>query len=821
MIENIPIMQNKPDSQPLLEISLLGKFRAKIDGVPVDEKRWVRRSAKSLVKLLALKPHHALHREQVMDLLWAEQSPETAANNLNKAIYKARRALEPNLAKGSHSRFILTEKKQIILDSPGSLWTDLDEFERLANYAIRNNDLEAGQKAIELYRGDLLIEDIYEDWIYTRRESMRILFRKTATKTAEIYAEQSNYSTSIEILKKLIAEDATDEHIHRLLMRFYAETDSKYQALKQFEHCRAALRSLGIEPETKTIELDRSIKRGEILATKNESKSAPIVISSPHITPLTFQNGIIKSAKFLPDGKTIVLSAAWDSNDAELYSMRLETGEMRRLGIKEAEIFSISSAGEMALGLKPSFWNMTNSIATLAKLPLSGESPHKLLKNVQCADWHPSKKADSSLPDEQFLAVVREKNGKNFLEYPIGNAIYKTGGWLSHPRFSPDGKKIAFIEHPILMDDEGYVVVIDLENKGKNKQILTDKWITIQGLAWLKDEIWFTASRKGLARSLHAVSLKGAERLIYRGTGNLKLHDISKSGAVLITDEKNQIRTIVRHAADGIERDLSWHERTFPRDISDDGETLLIEESGVVGRYNYSAYIRKIDGSSTKIIGSGAPLALSPDEKYVLLRIPSPHNHLALLTIETGEIKPLEKDSANSLIYQEYVCFSPDGKRFLFAANEIDGGTRIYIQNIDGGSPNCFTPDEEGVKMYSLRSISPDGRQVVLKNPENKLSLYQISDGTSSPLKNLGEDVYLSGWCGDGENLFIRRWGELPSVIYKYNVASRTKKKWLELMPKDTSGVTQITSIKLTPDGKTYAYAYIQELSDLYLMKDF
>ena len=94
----------------MLEIFLLGKFRAKIDGVPIDEKHWLRRSAESLVKLLALRPSHSLHREQIMDLLWAEQSPETAMNNLNKAIYGARRALEPNLAKGSQSQFILTSK---------------------------------------------------------------------------------------------------------------------------------------------------------------------------------------------------------------------------------------------------------------------------------------------------------------------------------------------------------------------------------------------------------------------------------------------------------------------------------------------------------------------------------------------------------------------------------------------------------------------------------------------------------------------------------------------------------------------------------------
>ena len=79
-------MQNKPSSHPLLEIYLLGRFRVKIDGVPIDEKRWARRSAQSLVKLLALKPFHALHREQIMDLLWLEQTPETALNHLNKAI---------------------------------------------------------------------------------------------------------------------------------------------------------------------------------------------------------------------------------------------------------------------------------------------------------------------------------------------------------------------------------------------------------------------------------------------------------------------------------------------------------------------------------------------------------------------------------------------------------------------------------------------------------------------------------------------------------------------------------------------------------------
>ena len=820
------MLQDKLSSQPLLEIDLLGRFQAKIDGVPINEKRWTRRSAKSLVKLLALKPFHSLHREQVIDLLWTEQRHETSLNNLNKAIYGARRAFEPNLAKGSCSRFILTPQNQIILSSPGSLCVDLDEFERLASYALRNNDVEAGQKAVALYRGDLLIEDIYEDWIYARRESMRILFRKTATKIAELYAAKGDQQASIEILKKLAADDSSDEYVHRLLMRFYAETGSKYQALKQFKHCRAALFALGIEPEPETIELEQSIKRGEILPTKNEVKSATgesaaPKLSTPRITPLTFQNGIIKSANFLPGGETVIISAAWEGGDLELYKMSLKTNEMRRLGIKNAEILSISSGGEMAIALKSELWNGFNTPGTLAITDLSGEMPRKLLKNIQWADWHPSKNANSSLPDEKFLAVVRDRKGRNCLEYPVGNVIFETGGWLSHPRFSADGKKIAFIEHPIANDDEGVIVLLDLEDKSLEKQILTKNWLTISGLAWTKDEIWFTASQEAKTRSINAVNLKGEERPVYRELGKLRLHDFSKCGMALVTDDKLRNHTTARHACDHIERDLSWHDYTIPRDITDDGKKILIEEAGVSSGIQYLSYIRYIDGTLTKLIGSGAPIAFSPDEKYALVRIPTPHNHLSLINIETKDIKALETDPERSLIYQEFACFFPDGKRILFAANKLNSGTKLYTQNIDGGKPVCFTPDEEGVAMEDQRSISPDGKYVVLKNTENKLSLYRISDGTYSPLKNLDEDFSLVRWTGDGETFFIRRRRELPAVIYKYDPATGTMEKWLKLMPRDAAGVNQIVSLKLTPDGKTYAYSFKRESSDLYLMENF
>lgn len=812
-------MREKLSPQPLLRICLLGGFQAEIDGIPVDEKCWRRRSAKSLVKLLALKPFHGLHREQIMDLLWMEETPETAVNNLNKAIYGARRALEPDLAKGTKSRFILTRKNQIFLESPGALSVDLDEFEKLANNALRNDDLEAAQKAIELYRGDLLTEDIYEDWIYTRRESMRILFRKTATKTAEIYARNGEHAKSIEILNKLISEDSADEFIHRLLMRFYAETGSKYQALKQFEHCRAALNSLGIEPEPETVELEQNIKRGEILPSKIEIKPAPVV-SNPRIRQLTFQNGVIKSARFSPDGENIIFSADWNGSVPELYTMPIESGEIRSTGIKNAQIFSISADGEMAIALNPRVDGYF-SRATLAKMSPQTEERREILRNIQWAEWHPSKTSDSSISDEKLFAVVRDKNGKNCLEFPVGNVIYETVGWLGRPRFSSDGKKIAFIEHPFWGDDRGFVVCLDLENKSNiKKTVLTASMPSIQGLAWFNDEIWFTGAHQGSARIINAVSLNGEERQIYRVTGRLTLHDISKNGKFLVSDDKMRVQVAVRHESEEIERDLSWHDWTLPRDLTDDGKTLLFEEAGFSGGNLLAAYIRNTDGTSTKKLADGSAIALSPDSKYALLRFHIPHNYLALVSIDDGEIKTLEIDALNPLTYEVQASFFPDGKKIMFAANDSDGERHIYTQEIDGGKPVRFKTVEKGVKMLSAHTISPDGEYAVLTNSENRLAIYKISDGASFPLKNLDEEFYLVRWADDGKNLFIWQRGEIPAIVYKYNLATGNKEKWLELMPKDSLGVHQIAAIKLTPDGKTYAYSYARELSELYLIED-
>ena len=76
-----------------VRIALLGGFDVVVAGSTVPRAEWRRRQAANLVKLLALTPGRALHREQVTDRLWPDLDVEAAGPRLHKAAHYARRSL--------------------------------------------------------------------------------------------------------------------------------------------------------------------------------------------------------------------------------------------------------------------------------------------------------------------------------------------------------------------------------------------------------------------------------------------------------------------------------------------------------------------------------------------------------------------------------------------------------------------------------------------------------------------------------------------------------------------------------------------------------
>src|SRR5690349_21408413 len=108
----------------MLRISLLGSFRVELDGKLIEESAWARRKVKSLLKLLALQPGYRLHKDQALDLLWADLDPVAASGNLYRNLHLLRQALEPGLNRKAEANIVIFKGEILRLNPAAGLWVD-------------------------------------------------------------------------------------------------------------------------------------------------------------------------------------------------------------------------------------------------------------------------------------------------------------------------------------------------------------------------------------------------------------------------------------------------------------------------------------------------------------------------------------------------------------------------------------------------------------------------------------------------------------------------------------------------------------------------
>jgi DNA-binding SARP family transcriptional activator len=227
-----------------VRVRLLGGFRVSVGSRTIEENGWQLKKAASLVKLLALAPGHRLHRERVMDVLWPDLGPKAATNNLRGALHVARRAL--GVIPASADRYLGLRGEQLALCPDVQLWVDVEAFEEAAATARRSGDPAAYRAAIELYAGELLPEDLYEEWAETRRTELRRLHLTLLVQMAELYEERGEFGAAIEALGRVLTDEPTHEEAHVGLMRLYAASGRRAEALKQYGRlCEALRRELG------------------------------------------------------------------------------------------------------------------------------------------------------------------------------------------------------------------------------------------------------------------------------------------------------------------------------------------------------------------------------------------------------------------------------------------------------------------------------------------------------------------------------------------------------------------------------------------------
>jgi eukaryotic-like serine/threonine-protein kinase len=518
---------------------------------------------------------------------------------------------------------------------------------------------------------------------------------------------------------------------------------------------------------------------------------------------ITFRTGSIGNARFTPDGG-VIYSASWDGGENQLYLARTDDPGSRELGLKSAELLSISKNGELAIRLNTVILPGYARSGTLARVPLSGGTPREVLENVQNADW---------AADGEAMAIVRyvPQNNHWRLEYPVGKVLFDSVNWISDPKISPDGKWVAFSDHENPGgDDEGSVAVIASDGSGQEKK-LSSGWESVEGILWSPEgnEIWFSSTKNGNAENPHAVTLSGELRTVTNVPGGMWLQD-RRNGTVLTITHRQRIG--IRGVAPGAreERELGWFGWSIARAMSPDGHKIVFEEESEGGGPNYTVFLRDTDGSPPARIGEGEPLAISPEAKFVITR-PAKGGPLSVVPTGAGEMRQLTHDAVS----YTSASWLPDDKHLLASGIEAGHGARDYIIDLSSGDSKPFTP--EGIVGVHL---SPDGKSAAVRGPDGKLGIWPLDGSGIRPIPDLDPSYHVSGWSPDGGSLYAvsSRATEKVAKVYKVNPATGKMNFWRTFGDATEAGLVGTAAPLLSKDGSAYAYVYSQVLSEGYVV---
>jgi hypothetical protein len=446
-------------------------------------------------------------------------------------------------------------------------------------------------------------------------------------------------------------------------------------------------------------------------------------------------------------------------------------------------------------------------MGTLARVSLAGGAPRDVLENVMAADWD---------PEGQDLAVLRRVEGKNRLEYPIGHVVDDKGG-LFNVRVLSGGRLATFKAEQIEVGLYRFSLLL-LGGSGQ-KTVLSSGWTEWPYLSWSEAsrEILFVASRGGEEFGLHAVSLAGRERLVARLPGDFDQHDVDRRGRLLLERRSVGGRLAGRLPGESQERELSWLAHAELHGRSEDGRQLLVTAYRGPHSHDHDLFLRSLDGSPAVRLGEYYGLSLSPDGRWALAFPSGRYSSDHLVLVPTGAGEPRELRHASIPSFYAAAWF-PDRKRIAVITAEARARRRLFVWDIETSAPPRALSEGE----LDSPVVSPDGRTVVVSVAGTGLLQCPVDGGPGQPVRGCAAQDEPLRWTSDGRWMFVRRVpASVPNTmrvwIDRIDMVTGKREPWRELTPTDPAGVCAIGAVHLTPDGKSYVYAFYATLGDLYL----
>jgi len=291
----------------------------------------------------------------------------------------------------------------------------------------------------------------------------------------------------------------------------------------------------------------------------------------------------------------------------------------------------------------------------------------------------------------------------------------------------------------------------------------------------------------------------------------LTILDVGKEGNVLMTRGNDRAGMIGLAPGETKERDLSWLDWSVPASLSPDGKMILFQEAGEGGGPKYAIYLRKTNGSPAIRLGEGSGLSLSPDGKWALARLNQTPAPFVLMPTGVGEMQRVKDDGLN----HSAASWLPGGKRVVFTATEPGHGLRLYVEALDDGKPHAISGEGVGPGF----ALSPSGEQVADFGPDRKIYLFPVNGGEPRLVPGVQKEEVPTGWSADGRSLYVLRRGEIPSQVFRIDLAMGQRTFWKQVEPADSAGIDDIGRVLMSADNKAYVYSYVRTLSDLYLVE--
>jgi DNA-binding SARP family transcriptional activator len=242
---------------PGLDILLFGPGRIRHGDAEAAES--LAPGVRTLLGYLVLNRNRPHRREALANVFWNEVDESRARNRLSTALWRLRKALEPD---GTSPGTFLTSlgRGEVQFNETPDLWVDIDCFEKASDILkdrpatdLSVDDIRDVEAALSAYTGDLL-EGNDSPWLMVERERYAQLYLSAQARLLNWHLSVGELDQAIAAGHQILERDPLREEVHRALIRVYGESGRRAHAISQFKVCRELLQDeLGVSPLPETV----------------------------------------------------------------------------------------------------------------------------------------------------------------------------------------------------------------------------------------------------------------------------------------------------------------------------------------------------------------------------------------------------------------------------------------------------------------------------------------------------------------------------------------------------------------------------------------